>query len=143
MGFYEEFARKYFEQALRDLERAKRSYREKDYPETVFHAQQCVEKAVKAMIEAKREYVYNHDPRLSSIFIRVFEREWRNEYDEIVDILGWFTEYYSRSRYPFLLRGHVVSPDEYIDREIANEAIIKAEKVVKIVQEYLVERKIL
>ncbi len=143
MGFYEEFARKYFEEASHDFERARRSYREKDYPETVFHAQQCVEKAVKAMIEAKREFVYNHGPRLSSIFIRVFENEWRREYEEIVDILGWFTEYYSRSRYPFLLRGRVVSPSEYIDEEIANEALAKAEKVLNIAKEYLVEKGIL
>ncbi len=55
------------------MERARRALEEGDYPETVFHAQQRVEKVVKAMIEAKREYVYNHGPRLASIFARVFE----------------------------------------------------------------------
>ena len=75
MTFYEEFARKYYLEARKDLERAHRALNEVDYPETVFHAQQCVEKAVKAMIESKREYVYNHGPRLASIFVRTFENE--------------------------------------------------------------------
>ena len=105
MGFYEELARRSYREAVRDLERAKRALREGDYPDAVFHAHQCAEKAVKAMVEARREYVYNHGPRLASVFVRVFEGEWRREYDEVVDILGWFTEYYTRSRYPFLLRG--------------------------------------
>ncbi len=137
MGFYEEFAKRFYREALKDLERAQKALRDRDYPEAVFHAQQCVEKAVKAMIEARREYVYNHGPRLASIFARVFENEWSDEYDEVLDILGWFTEYYTRSRYPFLLRGRVVSPDEFIDEEVAREAIAKAFRVVKIVESYL------
>ncbi len=143
MGFYEEFARRFFREAVKDLERARRAFREGDYPEAVFHAQQCVEKAVKAMIEAKREYVYNHGPRLASIFVRVFENEWSSEYEEILDTLGWFTEYYTRSRYPFLLRGRVVSPDEYIDEGTAREGIERALKVLRIVEKYLRERGII
>ncbi len=137
MTFYEEFARKYLREARKDLERARRALRERDYPEVVFHAQQCVEKAVKAMIESKREYVRNHGPILSSTFVRVFESEWREEFEDIIDILGWFLEYYTRSRYPFMLRGKVISPDEYIDEDIANEALSRASKVLSIVEGYL------
>jgi len=137
MTFYEEFARKYFEGARKDLQRARKAMVEGDYPEVVFHAQQCVEKAVKAMIESRREYVYNHGPRLASIFARVFENEWRSEFDEVIDVIGWFLEYYTRSRYPFMLRGKVVSPDEYIDEEIAKEALNKALRVLRIAEGYL------
>ncbi len=137
MTFYEEFARKYFEGARKDLLRARKAMVEGDYPEVVFHAQQCVEKAVKAMIESRREYVYNHGPRLASIFARVFENEWRSEFDEVIDVIGWFLEYYTRSRYPFMLRGKVVSPDEYIDEEIAKEALNKALRVLRIAEGYL------
>ncbi len=143
MGFYEEFARRFYREALKDLERARKALREGDYPEAVFHAQQCVEKAVKAMVEARREYVCNHGPRLASLFIRVFESEWRDEFEDVVDIIGWFTEYYTRSRYPFLLRGRVVSPEEFIDLGTAREAIEKAEKVVRIAKKYLVEKGVL
>ncbi len=137
LTFYEEFARRYLQEARKDLRRAQRALGEGDYPEAVFHAQQCVEKAVKAMIESKREYVYNHGPRLVSIFVKVFESEWRSEFDEVVDIAGWFLEYYTRSRYPFMLKGKVISPDEYIDREVAEEALSKASRVLSIAEEYL------
>ncbi len=143
MTFYEEFAQKYYLEARKDLERAQRALDEGDYPETVFHSQQCVEKAVKAMIESKREYVYNHGPRLASIFARTFENEWRSGFEEVVDIIGWFSEYYTRSRYPFMLRGKVVSPSEYIDEELAREAIEKARKVLSIAEKYLREKGII
>ncbi len=143
MTFYEEFARRFFSEAVKDLERARRAFSEGDYPEAVFHAQQCVEKAVKAMLEARREYVYNHGPRLASVFVRVFEDEWKPEYEEVVDSLGWFAEYYSRARYPFLLRGRVVSPDEFIDADTAREAIARAERVLRIAENYLRERRVI
>jgi HEPN domain-containing protein len=143
VGFYEEFARRFYAEAVKDLERARRALSYEDYTESVFHSQQCVEKAVKAMIEARREYVYNHGPRLASIFAKVFEDEWSEEYDEVVDILGWFSEYYARSRYPFVLRGKIVSPDEFIDRGVAEEALSKAMRVLEIAGKYLRDRGIL
>ena len=123
LRYYDEFARKYYLEAVKDLERARRAFDGRDYPDAVFHAQQCVEKAVKAMIEAKREYVYNHGPRLASEFLKVFRDEWRDEYEGVVDALSWFTEYYTRSRYPFLFRGRVLSPEEFIDEGVAREAL--------------------
>ena len=143
VSFYYDFARKYFREAKKDLERARRALGEGDYPEAVFHAQQCVEKAVKAMIEVKMEYVRNHGPALATVFARVFEREWRSEYGEVVDALGWFTEYYTRSRYPFMLKGRVTSPDEFIDARTAEEAVSRAERVLKVAEEYLTEKRVL
>ena len=143
MGFYEEFARRFYVEAARDLERARRALGYEDYSESVFHSQQCVEKAVEAMIEARREYVYNHGPKLASIFARVFEDEWSDEYDEVIDILGWFSEYYARSRYPFVLRGRIISPDEFIDRDVAEEALRKARRVLEVAGKYLRNRRIL
>jgi len=140
LGFFEEFARKYFIEAKKDYERALRAFNEGDYPESVFHAQQCVEKAVKAMIESEREYIYNHGPALASLFIRVFRERWRSEYEEVVNILGWFTEYYTRTRYPFLLYGRVVSPTEYISEDIARESLRRAEKVLEIAEKHLREK---
>ncbi len=140
---YEEFARRYRAEARRDLERARRALGEGDYPEAVFHAQQCAEKAVKAMLEARREYVYNHGPALASVFARAFEGEWSEEHERVLDSLGWFTEYYTRSRYPFLMRGRVVSPDEFIDEGTAREAIRRAEEVLRVAEGYLRRRGII
>jgi len=36
-----------------------------DYPASVFFSQQAVEKAAKAMIEAKGEYILNNGPKAS------------------------------------------------------------------------------
>ncbi len=95
------------------------------------------------MIEAVREYVYNHGPKLATEFIRVFRSEWRSEFEDVVEIIGWFTEYYSRSRYPFMLKGRVVSPEEFIDEETAREALDKAYRVLSIAGSYLREKGIL
>ncbi|MEM4369431.1 MAG: HEPN domain-containing protein [Desulfurococcaceae archaeon] len=46
MSIFEKFARKYFEEALRDLERARRALQFNDYPQAVFYAQQCVVKCI-------------------------------------------------------------------------------------------------
>ncbi|MDK2371798.1 MAG: HEPN domain-containing protein [Candidatus Korarchaeota archaeon] len=143
MVFYEKFARKYFEEAEKDLKRALRSIEFEDYSESVFHLQQCVEKAVKAMIEAKKKYVYNHGPMLGTAFSEAFSDEWRDEFDRVLDIIGWFTEYYTRSRYPFLLRGEVVSPDEFIDREVAEEALKRAREVLDVARRYLAKKGII
>jgi HEPN domain-containing protein len=143
LGIFEKFARKYFEEATRDLERAKRAYSLRDYPQAVFYAQQCVEKAVKAMLEAKRRVVYNHGPELISIFVEVFEREWREEYELIVNALEYLTEYYTRSRYPFLIRGEVLGPSDIIDEDIADKAIKLAEQALGVVGNYLRRRNII
>ncbi len=137
LGIFEEFARKYYLEACKDLDRAMKAFREGDYPESVFHSQQCVEKAVKALIEAKRGYVFNHGVILSNYFIRVYKDEWIDDFDFIVECIDWFTEYYTRTRYPFLLRSRVYSPEEFITRDIAEEALDKARKVLDIVRKVL------
>lgn len=75
------------------------------------------------MLELKRKIVYNHGPELIATFIEVFGNEWVNEFNIIVEALEYLQEYYTRSRYPFLLRGEVISPSEFITKEIAEKAI--------------------
>ncbi len=119
------------------MRRADEAFKEGDYPEAVFHAQQAVEKAVKAMIEAEREYVMNHGPALASQFSRLFIEELGEDLDTVVESLGWFMEYYTRSRYPFIMRGEVISPERYIDEFTADEALKRCRRVVSIAEEYL------
>ncbi len=40
-----------------------------------------------------------------------------------------FSEFYIRARYPFILRGKVVTPSEYVSEEMAVDAVRKAEGV--------------
>ncbi|MEM4870000.1 MAG: HEPN domain-containing protein, partial [Desulfurococcaceae archaeon] len=62
MSIFEKFARKYFEEALRDLERARRALQFNDYLQAVSCARRCVEKCVKALLEVKKRVVYNQGP---------------------------------------------------------------------------------
>ncbi|MEM2213808.1 MAG: HEPN domain-containing protein [Candidatus Nezhaarchaeales archaeon] len=137
MSIYDRFAEKYFNEAIKDFARAERAFNSSDYPQAVFYAQQCVEKAVKAMLEAKKRIVYNHGPELVGVFIDVFEREWVEGYGLIVEALEYLSEYYTRSRYPFLLRGEILSPEDIVSREIAERGLELAKKALGVVENYL------
>ena len=137
MSLFIKFARKYFEESVKDLERAIRAFNLSDYPQSVFYAQQSVEKGVKAMLEVKRKVVYNHGPELIGIFSEVFSREWIDDYAVIIESLEFLTEYYTRARYPFLFKGVVYSPNDIISKEIAEKGIKLAKKVVEVVRNYL------
>ena len=132
MSLFREFARSYLREAWRDLKRAGDMLKLEDYPASIFFSQQCVEKAVKAMLEAKGEYVCNHGPRLTGYFLKAFQDRWSGEFTKIVEALEKLHEYYTRSRYPFIIDEKVVEPAHYITRE-------KAEKAVKLAEEAFTE----
>jgi HEPN domain-containing protein len=134
MSLFRDFARSYLREAWRDLKRAEDMLKLEDYPASIFFSQQCVEKAVKAMLEARGEYVYNHGPRLTGYFLKAFQDRWRGEFTKIVEALEKLHEYYTRSRYPFIIDEKVVEPAQYITRE-------KAEKAVKLAEEAFIEAK--
>ncbi|WP_440059489.1 HEPN domain-containing protein [Thermogladius sp. 4427co] len=140
MSLFERFARKYFEEAVKDLGRAERAFNIGDYPQAVFYAQQCVEKAVKAMLESRKRVVYNHGPELIGIFVEVFEGEWVSDYNTIVEALEFLTEYYTRSRYPFVFKGNVLGPEDVIDMGVAAKGIELARKALGVVKDYLRRR---
>ena len=131
------FARKYFEESEKDLERAVRALNLDDYPQAVFYAQQSVEKGVKAMLEVRRKVVYNHGPELIGIFSEAFSNEWRRKYDVIVEALEYLTEYYTRARYPFLLKGEVYGPSDIVSKEIAEKGVKLARKAIEVVRDFL------
>ena len=132
MSLFREFARSYLREAWRDLKRAEDMLKLYDYPASIFFSQQCVEKAVKAMLEAKAEYVYNCGPRLTGYFLKAFQDRWREEFTKIVEALEKLHEYYTRSRYPFIIDEKVVEPAQYVTRD-------KAERAVKLAEEAFVE----
>jgi len=137
MSLFVKFARKYFEESEKDLERAIRALNLDDYPQAIFYAQQSVEKGVKAMLEVRRKVVYNHGPELIGIFSETFSNEWRKEYDIIVEALEYLTEYYTRARYPFLLKGEVYGPSDIVSREIAEKGVKLARKAIEVIRDFL------
>jgi len=143
MTLFEKFAKKYFEEATLDLARARRALDAGDYPQAVFYAQQCAEKGAKAMLEARRRVVLNHGPEIISAFVEVFESEWSLELDTVVEALEYLTEYYTRARYPFVLRGEVLSPSDVVTRDVAERGLYLAERALKVVEEHLRRRGII
>ena len=137
MSIFIKFARKYFEEAVRDLQRAKRALGFEDYPQAAFYAQQCVEKAVEAMVEVKKRVVHNHGPELIAVFSEVFDDEWREEYGVVVQALEYLQEYYTRARYPSLFRGEVYGPGEVVTEDIARRGVELAEKALGVVEGFL------
>ncbi|MCD6114054.1 MAG: HEPN domain-containing protein [Thermoprotei archaeon] len=137
MSLFVKFARKYFEESEKDLERAIRALNLDDYPQAIFYAQQSVEKGVKAMLEVRRKVVYNHGPELIGIFSETFSNEWKKEYDIIVEALEYLTEYYTRARYPFLLKGEVYGPSDIVSREIAEKGVKLARKAIEVIRDFL------
>ncbi|MCX8187875.1 MAG: HEPN domain-containing protein [Nitrososphaeria archaeon] len=95
------------------------------------------------MLEIRRRVVYNHGPELIGIFVEVFEKEWQKEFDLIIEALEYLTEYYTRARYPFLMRGEVLGPDDIINREIVERGISLAERALEVVRNYLKGRSII
>jgi len=133
MSIFVKFAKKYFEEASKDLERAKRAMNLGDYPREVFYAQQCVEKSVKALLEARRRVVYNHGPEPVAHLLESYRDEWSEELEQVVAALEYLSEYYTRARYPFLLRGEVISPCELIDAAVASKGVEPAERALRVI----------
>ncbi len=143
MAIYRDFARLYLEIAKKDLELATEAFRKNDYPETVFHAQQCVEKSVKAMLEARMKYVHNHGPALISLFEEVFSSVWRDEYDIIIEALDYLRDFYTSTRYPKLVGDRVLAPWDIVNRDVAARSLEYARKVLDIATKYLREENII
>ncbi|MDK6028834.1 hypothetical protein QPL79_05605 [Ignisphaera sp. 4213-co] len=81
----------------------------------------------------RRRVIYNHGPELIGIFVEVFESEWVGEFDVVVNALEYLTEYYTRSRYPFLMLERFWGPEDVID----------AEKALEVVRNYLKRRAVI
>ena len=137
MTFYEEFARKYLREARKDLERARRALRERDYPEVVFHAQQCVEKSIKSILELHGIFTKEHEISNEFAILAKKERFDENFSRKILTALEFFKLDWSRTRYPFIFKGKVTTPEEYYGEEKAQKALRTAEEILKLLKAYL------
>jgi HEPN domain-containing protein len=138
---YLEFAKKFFELANKDLERANASMKSKDYSNAVFHAQQAIEKATKAMLETKLFYTSEHN--VLPYLMREFQGEWKKEFDKIVEALDYLHGEWSLTRYPRIVNGRVVSPDEEYDEAHAKKAIKLVFAALSVIEKFLSEKNVL
>ena len=140
---FRDFAVAFWKTSKQDLERAEDALKERYYPYAVFHSQQCIEKIIKAMLEMEEVFIRDHD--VSDMFTTYIikkedDEEIKENFYEILDILGWFRGAWALSRYPVIDKGKVVSPFEQYDREDAQYAVEKAKFVFEFMSLILKDR---
>ncbi len=114
-----EGTKRWIEKANRDLEVARRLYRDRFYDYTCYFSQQAVEKYLKAfLIENNKKYPRTHDIKYLINLCSEIDRDFEYLFDIKADKL---TIYSTETRYP-----------EYefeVDETMAKEALEIAEKV--------------
>jgi len=134
---FRDFALKYLEIAVKDLERAKRNLDFDDYEAVIFYAQQCVEKSVKSILEIHGIFTKEHEINTQFAVLAKKEKFDENFSRTILTALEFFTLDWSRTRYPFIFKGAVTSPEEYYSEEKAGKALETAAEILRLVKGYL------
>jgi len=132
-------ARSYLRQAKARLEDAKEALPEANHPYAVRLSQECVELSLKAVLKAVGiEYPKIHD--VSDMLMEVRERfpEW---FRAEVDFLRESSKILVKKREISLYGGEeaFLSPDEVIDKNDAEDAIMRAEKTYRLCEDLLTE----
>lgn len=107
-----------------DLKLAKISFRENIFNAVCFHAQQCVEKCLKAIIQAKIKKVLRIH-HLKELFSEV--RKHQPKIEDFRDGINILDRYYIPTRYPAALPGSL--PDGLPDKDDAQEALQIAQEI--------------
>jgi len=115
----------WLKEAMVDLERAIRSFKDKDYALSVFLSQQACEKALKALIISllRKSPPKTHD--LVRLYRELQEKVVFNE--DIIEKLPEVSQYYITARYP---NAALELPSESISEEQASRALSVAEVII-------------
>ena len=128
-------ARRWFSEALWDLDTAKILHREKRFNAAAFYAHQAGEKAVKALLYYANEAPWGHSVR--ELLERYFEKMGGEPDSELMNCARELDRHYIPSRYP---NAHPSgTPHEAYDEEISLRALKAAEKVIDFFREKLGE----
>ncbi len=116
--------------ALEDSKTAQVLFEEEIWNHVCFHAQQAVEKGLKAMIESKKEVPRIHDLlELGSVAKKSgFAVEGFQEY------FGYLNQFYTSTRYPFLM---AMLPHGSPGRREAEQALQRLEEFIGFVKSSL------
>lgn len=131
---FREYAKAFYNVAIKDNNRAKRALELKDYPECFFYSQQSVEKSVKAMLELKLIYKKEHDiiADASSNL-----QDLGNELDIVLNALDYLSGAWNISRYPFFNGNNITTPEEFVTEEMCRQGIEYSNEVIAIAGNYL------
>ncbi len=119
-------AKRWFSEALWDLDTARILYREKRFNAAVFYAHQAAGKAVKALLYSINESPWGHSIR--DLLMRYYRSKGVDINEEILSYARELDIHYIPSRYPNAHpRG---TPHEAYDERIASNALKASEKIV-------------
>jgi HEPN domain-containing protein len=122
-------AKRWFEQALRDIDDAKFAHEGKRYNLVCFLAQQAAEKAVKAYLYAQGvEMAWGH----SVIELCADAESFDKSFSSLRKAAGALDKYYIPTRYPNGLPGGI--PADVYQEDDALKAINMAEETIEVVR---------
>ena len=133
---------KYFlSMAKEDLEIAKVLLETSHYAGSVFHSQQCIEKAVKAVlimfgILIKTHYV----SRLLIEILDEFDEYWKEKFNNLLPTISELEKHWVLPRYPEPMGEEIWNPLDNYTKEDAEECLKDAENVLKVIKEFLKEK---
>ena len=132
-------AQKWMRQAQEDLEASSCLFQNAHYSFTCFHCQQAVEKALKAVLFAEGRFK-NSDLEAHDLLTLAYRASGIDErLQAIPNMVASMHEYYIKTRYPNYRRGSFQSsiPAKMFSYEDAEDAISKAEEILKLIQQVL------
>ena len=142
-GFNIKYAKLFIKRAEEDLEVSKVLLKTNHYPDSVYHSQQCVEKAVKAILILNGVIFRRHI--VSGVFRNVIyemniEDSWKEKLLNLIPKIESLEEHWVLPRYPEPYFGELWNPLEEYTKEDAEECLKDAEKVLKVIKEFLKEK---
>ncbi len=134
-----EYAKVWVEEASRELYAAKLLLENDIFELSVYHSQQCAEKALKAVLILLGKEIHEH--RISGIFRDEVAIKYDFPYlNEIVNKAFWLEQHWLSSRYPFKkINGNVVIPYRIYKKEDAQKALEYASFILEKIKEFLRE----
>lgn len=131
-------AKAFILRAKADLKSARDLLRADDFSDAALHAQQCAEKAVKALLVFENRFASRHI--VSDIFSEVMEELKLEDLDKVLECCKDLERHWIRPRYPFPEKGDIWNPLEEYREKDAEEAVEKAVFVFERLKALLYER---
>ncbi|EHP88517.1 HEPN domain-containing protein [Methanotorris formicicus] len=137
------YAKLFIKRAEEDLEVANVLLKTNHYPDSIYHSQQCAEKAVKSILILNNVIVRRHI--VSGIFRDVIyridiEESWKEKLLYLIPKIESLEEHWVMPRYPEPYFGEFWNPLDEYTKEDAEECIKNAEEVLKVVKGFLKEK---
>jgi HEPN domain-containing protein len=124
--------------AKEDLIVSELLYKNKKYSNSVYHAQQASEKAVKAILILLDEQIYEH--KISSFFYDLVYTKFPYDYiEEIYFNLSKLETHWLKSRYILKNKNTIINPLEVYNKKNSKELIEISKKTLELSKKFLKE----